>query len=439
VNRPTRLSGQIDLLLTDINGVPRGKTIESQSFDDSDLPRMAEAVLFQCINGDYTETAMDVFNPKDEDLIMKPDWATYRPTPWKEGEVGQVICQALDKEGKALLYDSRNLLTRVINRFEAKGLTPIVAPELEFYLLDPPKRGDVSLKPGPGYDGRDEFGGEAFSFDALDRYAPFVASLREMCDQAHIDLSAIIHEVGPAQIEINVGHATALAVADQMFLLKRLVKGCALQQGYLASFMAKPAFKLPGSGLHVHCSMLDAQGFNLFSLENQLAPASLRYFIGGLQHYLPDAFSLLAPNVNSYKRFIGDRSAPINLEWGYDNRSTGLRVPHGPADAGRVETRVAGADANPYLLLAAILGAGLLGLEESLQPTEPNEEDAWDTTTGLPDTLGEGLRRLKASAKLAELFSQEFIDVYLSVKGSELEDFSSRISSWEVNYLGSLL
>jgi len=114
-------------------------------------------------------------------------------------------------------------------------------------------------------------------------------------------------------------------------------------------------------------------------------------------------------------------------------------VPHGPADAGRVETRVAGADANPYLLLAAILGAGLLGLEESLQPTEPNEEDAWDTTTGLPDTLGEGLRRLKASAKLAELFSQEFIDVYLSVKGSELEDFSSRISSWEVNYLGSLL
>ena len=106
---------------------------------------------------------------------------------------------------------------------------------------------------------------------------------------------------------------------------------------------------------------------------------------------------------------------------------------------GRVETRVAGADANPYLLLAAILAAGLLGMEETLQPTAANEEDAWDTTTGLPDSLGEGLRRLKASTKLAELFSQEFIDVYLSIKGTELEDFSSRISSWEVNYLGSML
>lgn len=439
MNRPAHLASKIDLLLTDANGVPRGKTIESASFDDKDLPRMAQAVLFQCINGDYTESAMEAFNPKDEDLIMKPDWATYRSTPWKQGEVGQVICQALDKDGKALPYDSRNVLTGVIERFEELGLTPMVAPELEFYLLDPPKRGDVSLRPGPGYDGRDEFGGEAFSFDALDRYGPFVTSLEDMCVAAKLDLSAVIHEVGPAQIELNVGHAPVLAIADQMILLKRLVKACALEQGYLASFMAKPAFNLPGSGLHVHCSMLNAQGLNLFALENQQAPVPLQHFIGGLQRYLPDAFALLAPNVNSYKRFIGDQSAPINLEWGYDNRSTGLRVPYGLAAAGRVETRVAGADANPYLLLAAILAAGLLGMEEALQPTAANEEDAWDTTTGLPDTLGEGLRRLKASAKLAEMFSQEFIDVYLSIKESELEDFSSRISSWEVNYLGSML
>ncbi|MBT5202432.1 MAG: hypothetical protein HOL98_03155, partial [Gammaproteobacteria bacterium] len=217
MNKPAHLAGQIDLLMTDANGVPRGKTIESASFDDNDLPRMAEAVLFQCINGDYTEPAMETFNPKDEDLIMKPDWATYRSTPWKQGEVGQVICQALDKNGKALPYDSRNVLKAIISRFEERGLTPIVAPELEFYLLDPPKRGDVSLRPGPGYDGRDEFGGEAFSFDALDRYGPFVTSLQAMCVEANIDLSAVIHEVGPAQLELNVGHAPVLAIADQMF------------------------------------------------------------------------------------------------------------------------------------------------------------------------------------------------------------------------------
>ena len=439
MKRPDQLASQIDLLLSDANGVPRGKTIDSSSFDENDLPRMAEAVLFQCINGDYTASAMASFNPKDADLIMQPDWSTYRRTPWKEGEVGQVICRALSKEGDPLPYDARNVLNRVIKRYQDKGLEPIVAPEMEFYLLDPPKRGDISLTPGSGFDGRDEFGGEAFSFDALDRYGPLVSSLQDMCAQAHIDLSAIVHEVGPGQIELNVSHGPVLAVVDQMFLLKRLVKGCALNQGYLASFMAKPSFELPGSGLHVHCSMLNAQGVNIFSLINGQAPATLQHFIGGLQHYLPEAFALLAPNVNSYKRFIGGQAAPINLAWGYDNRSTGLRVPYGPDDAGRVEIRIAGADANPYLLLAAILAAGLMGLEEALTPEAPSEQDAWDLTTDLPDNMAEGLRRLQASEKFAEAFSKEFIEVYLSVKRSELKDFSSRVSSWEVHYLGSML
>ncbi|SVC85467.1 uncharacterized protein METZ01_LOCUS338321, partial [marine metagenome] len=137
--------------MSDANGVPRGKTIDSSSFDENDLPRMAEAVLFQCINGDYTASAMASFNPKDADLIMQPDWSTYRRTPWKEGEVGQVICRALSKEGDPLPYDARNVLNRVIKRYQDKGLEPIVAPEMEFYLLDPPKRGDISLTPGSGF------------------------------------------------------------------------------------------------------------------------------------------------------------------------------------------------------------------------------------------------------------------------------------------------
>ena len=439
VTIPEGLAKRIDLLITDANGVPRGKTVESEALDENHLPRMAEAVLFQCIHGDYAEETMDSFNPKDEDLILSPDWSTYRRTPWKEEEVGQVICEATDKDGDPLPYDCRNVLKRVLARYAERGVTPIVAPEIEFYLMSAPKRGDQELEPGSGFDGRDEFGGEAFSFDALDRYGPFVSYLQDMSAAAELDLSAVVHEVGAGQIELNVKHGPALGVADQMVLLKRLVKGCALEHGYLASFMAKPSAELPGSGLHLHCSLQNAAGENLFALVDEKAPAALRHFIGGLQTYLPEAFLLLAPNINSYKRFAGDRSMPINLEWGYDNRTTGLRVPYGPPEEGRVETRVIGADANPYLMIAAILSAGLLGLEEAIEPTAASEEDCWELTTNLPDNLDQALVNLDESTKMADLMTRDFLDVFASIKRNELQDYNIRISSWEVSYLGSML
>ena len=436
---PESLTKRIDLLITDANGVPRGKTLEAEAIDEAYLPRMAEAVSFQCIHGNYAEETMDAFNPKDEDLVLSPDWSTYRPIPWKDEDIGQVICEALDKDGEPLPYDCRNVLKRVLARYEALGLTPIIAPEIEFYLLSAPRRGDLELEPGSGFDGSDEFGGEAFSFDALDRYGPFVSYVQEMSEASSLDLAAIVHEVGAGQIELNVRHGPALDVADQMVLLKRLVKSCGLEHGYLASFMAKPSTDLPGSGLHLHCSLQNAAGENLFTLEEDRAPAALRYFIGGLQTYLPEVFALLAPNINSYKRFAGDLSMPINLEWGYDNRTTGLRVPYGPAEEGRVETRVIGADANPYLMIAAILAAGLLGIESEVKPTAASEEDCWEKTTNLPDNLDQALTNLDGSEKMAEMMGREFLDVFASIKRNELQDYNNRISSWEVSYLGSML
>ena len=234
---PESLTKRIDLLITDANGVPRGKTLEAEAIDEAYLPRMAEAVLFQCIHGNYAEETMDAFNPKDEDLVLSPDWSTYRPIPWKEEDIGQVICEALDKDGEPLPYDCRNVLKRVLARYEALGLTPIIAPEIEFYLLSAPKRGDRELEPGSGFDGSDEFGGEAFSFDALDRYGPFVSYVQEMSEASSLDLAAIVHEVGAGQIELNVRHGPALDVADQMVLLKRLVKSCGLEHGYLACLL----------------------------------------------------------------------------------------------------------------------------------------------------------------------------------------------------------
>ena len=434
----------IELLVCDLNGVPRGKTVDGAAIgapetgstkDTPSSAHLAAAIFFQCITGDYPDDAMEAYCPKDDDLLRQPDWSTRREVPWKPGDCRQVICDTLDKAGTAVPFDPRNLLKRILGLYAAKGLTPVVAPEVEFYLLQPPGRADVALVPAAGTDERAEFGGEAFSGDALDKYAPFLNGVRGMSARMDIPLQAMVHELGPAQVELNITHGEALLQADRLFLLKRLVKACALQHGHLASFMAKPMMDLPGSGLHLHVSLVDEQGKNRFTLADGKAPAALRRFIGGLQAYLPPAFALIAPNVNSFRRFVSGSSAPINLAWGYDNRTAGFRVPYSDDKSGRVENRVAGADANPYLFIAC----GLLGLEEGLEPSRPSAGDAYDEPADLPEDLYAALRVLARHKKLGKLLTRPFIDGYVSVKRQELRHLGSRITPWEVGFLGSML
>ena len=438
-DRPAELASTVDLLLADLNGAPRGKMVQVSALDDSDPPHFAAAVFFQTITGDYVHACMERYDPKDEDLILRPDWSSYCACPWKSGDHGQVVCESLDKSGAAIPYDSRNVLKRILAIYADAGLHPVVAPELEFYLLEPLQRDAAALAPAPGLDGRAEFGGEAFSADALDKYAPFLDDLKAHSDAASLPVNAFVHEVGPAQIEINLAHGEPLRRADQLFLLKRLVKACAMRHGYLASFMAKPLAGVPGSGAHLHCSVADSEGANIFALAAGQAPAALRHFIGGLQTWLPEAFALIAPNVNSFKRFVPDLSAPINLEWGYDNRTAGLRVPCSPPAGGRVENRVAGADVNPYLLTATTLACGWLGMQDQLEPTKPHEGDAYEAPATLPDDPSQALRTLAANHRLADLLSQAFIEVYVDVKRSEQQDFQKWMTPWEVRYLGSQL
>lgn len=435
---PTEVAQNLELLVADLNGAPRGKAVNGPSFDPNNLPHLPAAVFLQCINGKYAD-AMEAHNPRDEDLLLRPDWSTYRTTPWKAKDCGQVICETLNKAGEPMVFDPRNLLQRMIGLYVDKGLRPLVAPEVEFYLLAPPKRGDLELRPAPGVDQRDEFGGEAFSSDALDKYAPFLDDVRTMCRKMNIPLQAVVHEMGPAQMELNIPHGDALARADEFFLLKRLVKGCAVRHGCLASFMAKPSMDLPGSGLHLHLSLVNDWNANVFALKEAKAPKPLRHFIGGLQTYLPAAFALVAPNVNSFKRFTSDASAPINLQWGYDNRTAGFRVPFGSAANGRVENRVAGADANPYLAIVAMLACGLLGMDEALEPSAPVDGDAYDLPANLPEDLGQALRRLSTHDKLRRILSKPFVDAFVSVKRRELQDAARQITPWELGYLGSLV
>ncbi len=436
--RPSELPTTLELLISDINGVPRGKAIESSAIDAEELPHFPKAILLQTINGSYCN-AMETLNAKDDDLLLKPDWSTFRPTPWKK-QTGQLICESNDKDtGQPIGFDSRNVLKKLVQHYGERDLYPAVAPELEFYFLEPNKKGALELSPAIAEDGSTEAGGEAFSPDSLDKYSAIIDDLKELCEQAGLATSALVHEMGPAQIELNVEHGDVMDRIDQLFLLKRLVKACAVRHGKLASFMAKPMASQAGNGLHTHCSMMNSDGKNVFALNDGEAPQLLKHFIGGLQSYLPKAFALIAPNVNSYRRFVPGLSAPINLQWGYDNRTTGFRVPFGPDAAGRVENRVAGADANPYLLMAANLACGLLGMQEAIEPTAAHEGDAYDEAADIPEHLYPALRALEQCVPLTELLGEDFVQAFLSAKRSELSHFGKHVSPWEVTYLGSQL
>ena len=320
-DQPAELASTVDLLVADLNGAPRGKTVQTDALDDGDPPHFVAAAFFQTITGDYSEGCMDRYDPKDEDLILRPDWSSYSACPWRPGDHGQVVCDALDKSGALIPYDSRNVLKRVLAVYADADLHPVVAPELEFYLLEPVQRDASALALAPGVDGRAEFGGDAFSADALDKYAPFLDDVKAQSEAAGLPVNAFVHEVGPSQVELNLAHGDPLRRADQLFLLKRLVKACAMRHGYLASFMARPLDGVPGSGAHLHCSVANDDGVNIFALQDGKAPAALRHFIGGLQTWLPEAFALIAPNVNSFKRF---RAGPL----GPHQPGVGLRQPH---------------------------------------------------------------------------------------------------------------
>jgi len=317
------------------------------------------------------------------------------------------------------------------------GWFPIVAPEVEFYLVQPVKDPRNALVPATGQDGRLESGGESFSIDALDKFEDFFATLRQSCAKANIQLEGLIHEMGPGQIELNVGHGDALDKADQLFLLKRAVKACALKCGMTATFMAKPIEEAAGSGLHIHTSMNDADGNNVFALQDGQATVMLKHYIAGLQYYLPRAFALFSPTINSYKRFVPDLSAPVNLEWGYDNRTTGFRIPYDTDENGRVENRIAGADANPYLFTAATLACGLLGIREKLEPTEPVESNAYylNLPAAFPRDLGAALVELQNCQPIIDLIGKDFIDSFVSIKQMEIDHFQAEISLWEQRYL----
>jgi len=428
---------EVECIVADINGIARGKIIPGDKFLRSleeDSLRLPESIFIQTVTGDYPDE--DVIDPIDRDVRLRPDFASIRLVPWYDEPTAQVIADCVYHDGKAVEISARHVLRRVLALYEAKGWRPVVAPELEFFLTKVNEDPDYPLVPPIGRSKRQETARQSFGIDAVNEFDPVFEDVYDWCEVQGLDVDGLTHEAGAAQMEINFHHGDALDLADQAFVFKRTLRQAALKHGIYATFMAKPMEREPGSSMHVHQSLYDAEtGANLFAKGESENTELFLWHIGGLQKFLPAAMPLFAPNVNSYRRLRRHSTAPINVHWGIENRTVGLRVPLSAPGARRVENRIAGADANPYLAIAASLACGYIGMVEEIEPTDPIRGSAYRLAQTLPQQMPEALRKLQLSGPLKEILGEAFIDVVLAVKQTEHEAYQRVISSWEREHL----
>jgi glutamine synthetase len=426
---------EVEAALADIAGVARGKAMPAGKFAELKPTFIPVSIFFQGITGEYVDFEGDQ-DYTEGDLLLVPDLSTIRTAPWAKTPTAQVIHDVLWQTGREVEYAPRNVLKRVIRLYEKEGWKAIVAPEIEFYLTKPNPDPDYPLEPPVGRSGRPGMARQSYALAGVDEYAGFVDDLYDFAEAQDLEIDTIIQEGGSSQLEINLHHGDPLALADQVYFFKRTLREAALRHDCYATFMAKPMENEPGSAMHVHQSIVDPKtSANLFSQKDGLPSELFHGFIAGLQTFLPAATCFLAPYVNSYRRLIPDAAAPINVEWGMDNRTTGLRVPVSPPDARRVENRIAGADTNPYLVLAASLACGYLGMTQQLKPRPPVTGSAYARSYQIPRGLLESVALFEQATELQEILGTGFSALYGKIKQSEFEAFMRVISPWEREHL----
>jgi len=426
---------EVECLVPDLTGNARGKFIPAPQFLSRDQPRLPEGILIQSVTGQYCEEHWELVEPTDSDMILRPDSTSMRIVPWAREPTAQIIHDCYTQDGELHPLSTRNVLRRVLDLYAQQGLQPVVAPEVEFFLVAQNTDPDYELSAPKGRSGRAETSRRSYSIDAVADFEDFVEDIYDYAEAQELQVGALIHEVGAAQMEMNFEHGDAMTLADQVFVFKRTVRETAHKYGMYATFMAKPMQREPGSAMHIHQSVLRAAtGENIFSDGKGGFSDTFLSYIAGLQQYTPQLISLYAPNVNSYRRLAPELGAPVNLNWGVDNRTTGFRV-CGTADATRVENRFPGADVNPYLAFAATLASGYLGMQKKLVPTEPHQGTANEDTVEVVRTLEEGLRHLQGAPEIRAIFGDKFLRAYSAVKRQEFEEFNRVISSWEREHL----
>ncbi|MCU4654646.1 glutamine synthetase family protein [Roseibacterium sp. SDUM158016] len=426
---------EVECIVADIAGIARGKAMPGLKFAQQTRFYLPNSIFFQTITGDWADKAA-AGGFTEPDMILTPDFSTAMPAPWTADWTLQVIHDIDDQAGRPVPFAPRNVLKRIMDLYAARGWRPIVAPEMEFYLVAPNTDPAREIEPPMGRSGRRAAARQAYSMSAVDEYGPVIDDIYDFAEAQGLEIDGILQEGGAGQIELNLRHGDPVRLADEIFYFKRMIREAALRHDCYATFMAKPIEGEPGSAMHIHHSVVDTKtGENIFSNPDGSETPAFMHFIGGLQRHLPSVIALLAPYVNSYRRYVPDFAAPINLEWGRDNRTTGLRVPVSDAASRRVENRLPGMDCNPYLGIAASLACGYLGLIEGKDPGPVWTGDAYTADDDIPKGLGAALELFTANEAIAEVLGPEFCEVYNAVKELEHREFLQVISPWEREHL----
>lgn len=426
---------EVECTIPDMHGIARGKGMPAVKFASATPTFLPFSIFFQSITGEYIDYISDDYDT-ETDLQLIPDFSTLRVIPWARYPSLIVLHDIHYLDGSPVTCAPRNVLKKVLSLYKAEGWQPIVAPELEFYLTKRNLNPDHPLEPPVGRSGRQSVGQQAYSMMAFDEYEPIIEDIYDFAEAQNLKIDTIIQEGGAAQMEINMDHGDPLILADNVFLFKRLIKEAAMRHDCYATFMAKPMTNQPGSAMHIHQSVVDINtGKNIFNNQHGEATDQFYHFIGGHQKYLEAAACLLAPYVNSYRRLVPSGSAPINLEWSFDNRSAGIRVPNSSPEARRVENRIAGVDTNPYIAIAASLATGYLGMKNGITPRAQFEGEAYDADYGLPRGLQEALVLFDECEPLREVLGEQFSSIYSALKAHEFNEFMQVVSPWEREHL----
>jgi glutamine synthetase len=426
----------VDAVLSDICGTLRGKRLPangtSHIFETG--MQIPESIYMMDASGEIVNPFGRGFGDGDPDGTAWPIPETISRVWDGKGTRAQVLMTLRDANGRAHPAEPRAALERVLERFAEMKLTPVAAMELEFYLIDRTRGpGGAPLPPIDPVSGQRESTNSVYGIEDLDRYGAFLGALAEAAAMQNIPMSATSKEYAPGQFEANLKHQKeTILAADHCVFLMQAVKAAAKANGFDATFMAKPYPDRAGTGLHVHVSVLDEAGRNIFDDGSEAGSDTLRHAIGGMQALMPGSMALFAPSLNSYRRFQPDMFAPVNRRWGVNNRSVGLRVPMSPGIARRVEHRVAGADANPYLTLAAVLAGIHLGLTKKIDPGAPAQGNvSREPDLALPFTLDAALEKLLAESAIGDYLGQETVAFYAETKRLEYRRFLKIVSAAE--------
>lgn len=427
----------IDIIFTNMCGVPRGKRLRRHEViavyqSGRFLPG---SVLVVDITGrDCEETGL-VWEDGDADRYIYPVPGTLVRAPWLGQNAAQFLTSFYELDGTPNDLDPRHVLGGVIDGLAAEGLTPVTAVELEFYLCDledgrpVPARGQLTDHRSADI--------QVYGLREMEDLKPFFDELYEACDAQDLPLESGISEYAPGQFEFTLRHkADALRATDDAIMYKRLVKGVAVRHGMEATFMAKPFAETAGSGMHLHISMNDRNGDNAFASDHPEGTPLLRHAIGGMKAMLAESMAIFAPNANSFRRFKANSYAPVAATWGVNNRTVSLRIPAGSPASRHVEHRICGADANPYLAMAAVLAAQLHGIRNRIDPGPAvvgNGYEADGADTRLPGHWAAAIEAFSTSELMKQYLGARFVQHYATVKGVEMARFMAEVT--ELDYI----